>query len=163
MRYLKETSRKYPTRPLFGVGVIIVKDERVLMIKRASEPNKGFWSIPGGMVEYGETCEEAAVRECFEEVNLKILPEDLKFVDIVNKIVRDDEGRIKYHVVIGDYITHEFQGEPRAKDDALNATWVKFSDIPKLKMTSSLKLLFQKVNIGNWEGIITEEMLTDYS
>ncbi|MHA1144429.1 MAG: NUDIX hydrolase [Candidatus Helarchaeota archaeon] len=157
------TSRTYPTRPIFGVGVIIVKGNDVLMIKRAAEPNKGYWSIPGGMVEYNESCEEAAARECLEEVSLKIKPEDLKFVDIVNKIVRDEEGRIKFHVVIGDYITDKFEGQAVARDDALDATWVKFDDIPTLKMTSSLKLLFRKVNIGNWDGLITTEMLTDYT
>lgn len=156
------SSREYPVRPIVGAGTIIVRGKEALMIKRAAEPNKGFWSIPGGMVEAGETCEHAAARECLEEVNLKINSDDLKFVDVVNKIVPDEQGRLKFHVVIVDFSTEKFEGEVKAQDDAIEALWVKFEDIPKLKMANTLRILFEKVGIGNWDEIITEDMRTDY-
>ena len=144
-----ETSRKYPSRPIGGVGTVLIKDGKVLLIKRASEPDKGMWSIPGGLIEYGETAEDAAIREVFEETGLKV--EKVQFVDAVTKVIYDEEEKVEYHFSIFDFKTDSFEGQVEASDDAEEAKWVKFEDVPKYPMPYTLKELFRYMNIGNWD------------
>ena len=134
--------RMYPSRPLLGVGCVILskKNDAVLMIKRASEPDKGLWSIPGGMVEYGETCEEATIREVNEETSLKIKLD--KILKIINKIIYSSE-KIKYHFIIVDYLAKDYIGTIRASDDALEASWIKYKDLNKYSIVPSVKNLFK--------------------
>jgi 8-oxo-dGTP diphosphatase len=137
--------RLYPERPMIGVGVLIRKGEEYLMIKRASEPDKGLWSVPGGMVELGEKAEEAAVREAEEETGLTV--EILEDLGVVDKIVRDESGRVKYHFVIIDYLAEPFSGEMHHHDDALDASWVNPRDFRKYQMSPTLVELLQRLNL----------------
>ena len=137
--------RQYPERPMIGVGILIRRGEEYLMIKRASEPDKGLWSIPGGMVEIGEKAEDAAVREAEEETGLIVeIREDLGVVD---KIMRDESGRVKYHFVIIDYLAEPVSGEMHHHDDALDALWVHPRDFRKYQMSPTLIELLQRLNL----------------
>ena len=137
--------RQYPERPMIGVGILIRKGEEYLMIKRASEPDKGLWSIPGGMVEIGEKAEDAAVREAEEETGLIVeIREDLGVVD---KIMRDESGRVKYHFVIIDYLAEPVSGEMHYHDDALDALWVHPRDFRKYPMSQTLIDLLRQINL----------------
>jgi len=137
--------RQYPERPMIGVGILIRRGEEYLMIKRASEPDKGLWSVPGGMVEIGEKAEDAAVREAEEETGLIVeIREDLGVVD---KIMRDESGRVKYHFVIIDYLAEPVSGEMHHHDDALDALWVHPRDFRKYQMSPTLIELLQRLNL----------------
>src|SRR5579862_6341980 len=93
--------RTYPERPIVGVGAVILDSGRVLLVKRAHEPLKGEWSLPGGAVDVGETLEAAVAREILEETGLMVDVGPL--VEVVQRITRDADGRIEYHFVIVDY------------------------------------------------------------
>ena len=120
-----KTKRENPERPLVGVGAIIIRGSRILLIKRASEPNKGMWSVPGGLVRAGEKLEEALKREVKEETGLEIEVGDLGFVS--EEIIRQDG--LKYHYVIIDFFANIKGGELKAGSDAEDAKWVEFDSL----------------------------------
>jgi ADP-ribose pyrophosphatase YjhB (NUDIX family) len=130
---------------MVGVGILIRNGDEYLLIKRASEPDKGLWSVPGGMVEVGEKVEEAAIREAKEETGLEI--EIVKDLGAVDKIVRDDVGKIKYHFIIIDYLAEPVSGEMHHHDDALDAKWVHPRDFRKYKMSPTLLDLLRRINL----------------
>jgi 8-oxo-dGTP diphosphatase len=92
--------RVYPKKPLVGVGILIRQGDKYLLIQRAAEPDKGLWSVPGGMIEIGERSTEAAVREVYEETGLVV--EILRILDVIDKIIMD-ENKVKFHFVIVDF------------------------------------------------------------
>jgi mutator protein MutT len=114
-------SREYPESPVIGVGAVIVKDGKVLIVKRAHEPRKGEWSLPGGRVELGETLVEATRREIKEETGLDV--EVGALVELFDRVHRDAE-RVRYHFVIADYLCTCSGGTLCAGDDAEDAVWV---------------------------------------
>src|SRR4030042_166125 len=93
-------SRWYPQYPMVGVGGLVFKEGQMLLVKRSQEPSKGKWSIPGGRLELGETISEAVKREVFEECGVQI--EIVRILDVTDNILRDDDGRIRYHFVLID-------------------------------------------------------------
>jgi 8-oxo-dGTP diphosphatase len=129
--------REYPTRPIAGVGVMIRDGERYLLIKRAANPDKGLWSVPGGLVEVGERIEDAALREAMEETCLEV--ELVKRLGVVDKIELDDEGEVYYHFVIIQYLADMVSGEMCPMDDALEAEWVTLDQLKDYDLTNSLK------------------------
>ncbi len=119
--------RTYPNRPWVGIGVVVHKDNAVLLIKRGKEPNKGKWSLPGGAQMVGETVFEGAYREVLEETG--VLTHNHRFLDVVDSIHNDDVGKTKYHYSLIE-ISCEYQGGTLcAQDDAEEALWVPFSEI----------------------------------
>ena len=94
--------REYPDSPLVGVGAIIIQDGRVLLVKRGHPPLAGEWSIPGGVLELGETVRAAAVREAREETCLTVEPAEL--LGVYDRVLRDDSGRTLYHFVLIDFL-----------------------------------------------------------
>lgn len=130
---------------MVGVGILIRKGDEYLLIKRASEPDKGLWSVPGGMVEVGEKAEEAAIREAKEETGLEI--ELVKDLGVVDKIVRDEVGKVKYHFIIIDYLAEPVAGEMHHHDDALDAQWVHPRDFGKYTMSPTLVDLLSRINL----------------
>jgi ADP-ribose pyrophosphatase YjhB (NUDIX family) len=114
--------REYPEVPLVGVGAVIVQADRVLLIQRGSEPMKGRWTIPGGLVELGESLTEAVQRECLEETGLQV--EAVALVELLDRIHRE-ETRVRYHYVIADYLCRVTAGEPRAGSDAAEVYWAE--------------------------------------
>jgi ADP-ribose pyrophosphatase len=137
--------RLYPEKPIVGVGALIRDGERHLLIRRASEPDAGLWSIPGGLVEVGERMAEAAAREALEETGLKV--EITEVLGVVDKIVRDDEGRVKYHFVIVDYVATPTGGSLKPSSDALDARWVKADELPGYELSPTLVELLKRVNL----------------
>ncbi|RLB86106.1 MAG: NUDIX hydrolase [Deltaproteobacteria bacterium] len=121
--------RKYPSMPIPAVAGVIFSGDRVLVVKRANPPSKGQWSLPGGAVKIGETCEDALRREIDEEVGLGVKIKAL--VEVVDKIFLDDQGRVKYHYIILEYLAEHVKGRPRACSDAMQVKWV---DVAKLSL-----------------------------
>ncbi|MFZ0392725.1 MAG: NUDIX hydrolase [Terracidiphilus sp.] len=114
--------REYPVSPLVGVGAVIVEGGRVLLVRRGTEPLRGRWSIPGGLIEVGETLREAVVREAREETGLEVEPVEL--VELLDRIHRQGE-RVRYHYVIADYLCRVTGGTLKAASDADEARWVE--------------------------------------
>jgi 8-oxo-dGTP diphosphatase len=113
--------------PAVGVGGVVIRGGRVLLVRRGKEPLRGRWLVPGGTVELGETLEEAVVREIREETALEVAP--LEVLTVFDRIDRH-EGRILYHYVIVDYLCQYLAGEPRAGSDAEAVAFVAEADLP---------------------------------
>jgi len=141
------TSREYPSHPIPGVAAIIFKDSKILLVKRGKEPNKGRWGLPGGVVELGETVEEAIRREIREETRLKIKP--IRLVTIFNSIYRDEQGRVRYHYVLFEYLCEYLGGELVAGSDAPEARWVGLHELRSADMLDFTRRFV--------EGIAAEE------
>jgi ADP-ribose pyrophosphatase len=114
------------THPAIGVGAIVVHEGRVLLIRRAKEPLRGRWVVPGGTVELGETLEEAVVREVLEETGIHVRP--LEWMTVFDRIERRD-GAVAYHYVIVDYRCGYVCGALQAASDAQEAAWVAEGDL----------------------------------
>ncbi|MBV9624815.1 MAG: NUDIX hydrolase [Acidobacteria bacterium] len=113
--------REYPRHPLVGVGAIIVESGRVALVKRAHAPLLGEWSIPGGLVEVGESLRQAVEREALEETGLVV--EIIELAGVFERIVSDGENRTRYHYVLLDYLCRRSSGELEAAGDAAEARW----------------------------------------
>lgn len=129
--------REYPTRPIVGVGVMIRDGDKYLLIKRAANPDKGKWSVPGGLVEVGERHQDAAVREALEETCLEV--ELVERLGVVDKIELDPDGKTYYHFIIIQFLADTTGGEMCPMDDALDAKWVTLDQLPDYELTDSLK------------------------
>jgi len=139
--------REYPDRPYVGVGVIVFRDQEVLLVKRNKEPNKGQWSIPGGKQMIGETTAEAAERELLEETGVKV--DQLLLVDVVDAIIPDVEGKIKYHYTLVDYMGQWQSGESRPGDDAQEVRWVHLNEISTFPLLEKTITIIQKATTKN--------------
>jgi mutator protein MutT len=126
-------ARTYPSRPIVGVGAVVLDGERVLLVRRGREPLKGLWSIPGGAVEVGETREEALSREVREETGLEI--EIGPLVAVLDRIRRDEAGKVEYHYVLVDYVCRPVGGALAAATDVDRAEWVAIDDLDRYEMT----------------------------
>ena len=137
--------RIYPRFPIPGVGVVAFNEEKILLVKRANEPHKGQWGIPGGAIELGETIEEAARRETMEECSITIKVERL--LDTADIIVRDDEGRARYHYVIIDLLAGYAGGRLEAGSDAYECGWFTPEQASGMDLTETLRALLVKKGI----------------
>jgi len=123
--------REYPAQALVGVGALIVQDERVVLIKRGKAPLLGEWSIPGGLLELGETTRQGAEREALEETGLVVRATDL--LGVFDRIVPEGE-RTLYHYVLIDFLCEVVSGELRAAGDAADARWFAREEIDGLTL-----------------------------
>jgi ADP-ribose pyrophosphatase YjhB (NUDIX family) len=114
--------REFPLAPLVGVGAVVVEQGRVLLVQRGTEPAKGQWSIPGGLIDVGESLREAVAREVREETGLIVEPVEL--IELLDRIHRDGD-RVRYHYVIADYLCRVVGGTLLAASDADAARWVE--------------------------------------
>lgn len=121
--------RAYPSRPVVGVGAVVLDGDRVLLIKRGHEPLKGQWSLPGGRVESGETLEQAIAREVQEETGLDV--EVGPIVDVLDRISHDAEGRVEHHFVLVDFACRPSGGVLCSASDADAAEWVALDDLAR--------------------------------
>jgi 8-oxo-dGTP diphosphatase len=126
-------SRRYPPRPVLGVGALIFKADRVLLIERGKEPLKGQWSLPGGAVETGERIEDAIIREMVEETGLEVTPTQIAV--IFERIMYDAENLPEYHYLLIDFFCDVRGGNLRPGDDCSNAAWFTFDEIERLPIT----------------------------
>lgn len=127
-------SREYPTSPLIGVGAVIWREDRVLLIRRGKPPRENEWSLPGGRQELGETVAEAARREAREETGLAITVRDV--VAVVDLIDRDAEGGVRFHYTLIDVLAEWQSGEAVAGDDAAEVAWVALDELPRYSLWS---------------------------
>ena len=134
--------REYPDRPLVGVGAIIVENDRVVLVKRGHPPLAGEWSIPGGVMELGETVRKAAEREAQEETSLVVEPVEL--LGVFDRVVRDETGKVHYHFVLIDFLCHRVSGELKAADDAAEACWFTWEEICKLPLAKDTAEVIRK-------------------
>src|SRR5690348_13457898 len=134
--------RDYPERPLIGVGAVIVSDNRVVVARRGHEPLKGEWSIPGGVLEIGETLREGAEREAVEETGLVV--EAGEVLEVLDRIVRDPEGRVQFHYVLVDFLCCHVGGELRAGGDAEDVRWLTEGELEKFAVADSAAAVLRK-------------------
>ena len=125
--------RRYPSRPMVGVGAIILERDRVLMAQRGKQPLKGWWSLPGGLLELGEALADGLRREVREETGLEVRP--LGVLEVFERIMRDAAGAPEYHYVLVDYLCRVTGGELRAGDDVCAVEWTRRRDLPPLQIT----------------------------
>jgi 8-oxo-dGTP diphosphatase len=117
--------REYPSAPLVGVGAVVVEEGRVLLVRRGRDPLKGHWTLPGGVLELGESLAAALAREVMEETGLAVEPVEL--VDLVDRIHREGD-RVRYHYVIADYLCRVTGGALQAGSDADAVRWVEHTE-----------------------------------
>ena len=129
-------SRTFPTRPFVGASIAVIRDGRVLLAARANEPMRGVWTLPGGLVEAGETLAEAALRELTEEVG--ITAEVIGVLSPTEIIVRDEAGRARHHYVVHPHAALWRGGEPVPGPEALGVRWASLSEIDGLETTPGL-------------------------
>jgi len=133
--------REYPAQPLVGVGAIIIEAGRVLLIKRGKAPLLGEWSIPGGMLEVGETLRQGAEREALEETGLVVRATEL--LGVFERVVPDDEKRTIYHYVLIDFLCTRMSGEVKASGDAAAAHWFTPEEVLDLLLPKETRDVIQ--------------------
>ncbi len=134
--------RSYPEQPIIGVGAVIVDGGRVLLVRRATEPLKGEWSIPGGMLELGEKLRDGVRREALEETGLAV--ETGEVLEVFDSIFTDDQGRTEYHYVLVDYLCRPISGEATAGTDVSDVKWVSEDDLPAMALRDSIEQVVRK-------------------
>jgi ADP-ribose pyrophosphatase YjhB (NUDIX family) len=131
------------------VGLYVVKDGKVLLVRRGNEPGRGKWSLPGGRIRFGERSEEAALREMREETGLEVRLR--RVVDVVDVFWRSEMGELLEHFVIVDFEAEVIGGELRPADDALDARWFSPEELEGLEMTESTKRFLEEHFFGRAE------------
>ena len=138
--------REYPDAPLVGVGAVIVEDGRVLLVKRGHPPLAGEWSIPGGVLELGETLREAVIREAREETCLTVETDDL--LGVYDRVLRDEGHRTLYHYVLVDFLCRRISGDAQADGDAAEVRWCTAAEVRNLRLAEDtaevIRLGFEK-------------------
>ena len=124
--------REYPDNPLVGVGAVTIEGDRVLLIRRGQPPLLGEWSLPGGVLECGETLREAVAREAREETGL--LVETGEMLGVYERVIRDDEKRVRYHYVLIDFLCRAVGGDLKAGSDAADVRWFTRDELPALNL-----------------------------
>ena len=124
--------RQYPNQPLVGVGAIIVEGGRVALVKRGQAPLLGEWSIPGGMLELGETLRQGAEREAVEETGLRVRATDV--LGVFDRVLLDAAKRCQYHYVLIDFLCERISGDLHAAGDAADARWFRLEEVNKLAL-----------------------------
>jgi 8-oxo-dGTP diphosphatase len=132
---------EFPTQPVLGVGAVVVKDGKVLIIRRANDPFKGQWSIPGGRVELGESLAAAVRREMREETGLDVTVGPV--LEVFERVERQDDG-VRYHFVIVDYLCGCIGGPLCAGDDAVDVAWVSVDELRHYGVADSAAAVIRK-------------------
>jgi 8-oxo-dGTP diphosphatase len=134
--------RDYPDRPIVGVGAVVVREGRVLVVRRATEPLKGEWSIPGGVLELGEKLREGVVREVLEETGLQV--EAGEVLEVFDSIIADPDGKTQYHYVLIDFLCRVNGGALRAGSDVSEARWIDVGELEDLAVRERTVAVIRK-------------------
>ncbi len=129
-------TREYPDYPRVGVGAVILHEDKVLLVRRGQSPSFGKWSLPGGLVELGESTREAIAREIMEECGIGIRVVDV--AGVLDRVVHDDAGRVRYHYVLVDYLAYPESLDVVAGSDAGDAQWFDIERVAVLDTTQGL-------------------------
>ena len=132
-------ARRYPDRPIVGVLAVVVRSDRVLVVRRANPPMPGRWGFPGGVLELGETVAQGAMRELFEETGVKA--EAAGPLTVIDTIDRDREDRVRYHYTLVAMIGHWRSGEGVPGDDADEVAWLTRAEIVEQGLPTAPALL----------------------
>jgi ADP-ribose pyrophosphatase YjhB (NUDIX family) len=138
----EEDDRRYPKRPIVGVGALIFQRDRILMAQRGKQPLKDWWSLPGAALELGERLADGICREVREETGLDVRP--LGVLEIFERIMPDSSGAPEYHYVLIDYVCRITGGELRAGDDVARVEWVRRRDLANLQITEGTLAVIEK-------------------
>src|ERR1700719_4956655 len=143
------SSREYPERPLVGVGGVVIDNGRALLIRRASEPLRGEWAFPGGMLELGETLEEGVARELLEETGLTVRV--IELIEVFDRIYVEstagaEEGKKgpRFHYVIVDYLCERVAGDALAGSDVTDVVFASEEELHKFKLTETATRILKK-------------------
>jgi 8-oxo-dGTP diphosphatase len=128
--------REYPLVPRVGVGAVVLDGRRVLLVRRGKPPAHGKWSLPGGLVELGETTRDAVRREIEEECGLRIRVGEV--AGVLDRVIHDQAGRVRYHWVLVDFVAFPESGTLCAASDADEAQWVEVDEVSRLDTTDGL-------------------------
>lgn len=134
--------REYPYYPMVGVGAVVWKSDKFLLIKRGKKPFFGKWSIPGGRQELGETAKQAATREVYEETTLNV--EISNLIDVVDSIIKDETETVQFHSTLIDYTAEWISGKAKAKSDAIDIAWHDIDELAGLGLWSETTQVIQK-------------------
>jgi 8-oxo-dGTP diphosphatase len=143
------SQREYPERPVVGVGGVIIDDDRVVLIRRGSEPLRGQWSIPGGVLELGETLEAGVRRELLEETGIHV--RIVEMIEVFDRIIKDGESeawvetpKTRFHFVIVDYLGIRVSGEPMAGSDVTELAFARESELEQYGLTETATRIVRK-------------------
>ncbi|MDR3722807.1 MAG: NUDIX hydrolase [Candidatus Acidoferrales bacterium] len=134
--------REYPERPMVGVGGVVISNGRALLIRRGGPPLEGQWSIPGGMLEVGETLLEGVRRELLEETGIEVRVGEM--IEVFERINLDGGGKTKYHFVVLDYLCQAVRGEAHAGSDVTDVAWATPSELAKYSLSETAKRVILK-------------------
>ena len=129
--------RQYPKQPLVGVGAVVIRDGKILLVKRAFPPGQGKWSFPGGLVEVGEKLSEACARETEEETGIEV--DVLELINVFDMIERDGAGKILYHYVLVEFLTKPTGGSERPSREVSDLKWVTNEESKSMEMTRTAR------------------------
>lgn len=137
----------YPQQPQVAVGAVVFHRNAILLVRRGQSPARDNWAIPGGRVKIGETLQQAAEREIYEETGVTIKAGEPIFTfDVID---RDQDSAIRYHYVIVDLMAEYIRGVPRAADDARDAGWITSDMLEKIQVNAdTLSLLYTQFGFG---------------
>jgi 8-oxo-dGTP diphosphatase len=136
------SDRLYPGHPLVGVGAVVWDGSRLLLERRGKPPAQGAWSLPGGLIEVGETAEDAVQREVVEECGIEVTVGPL--LGLFEPIDRDQDGRVRYHFVVLDFLARYRNGELRAGDDAADLCWVSPEDLHRYALMPATRAMIDR-------------------
>jgi len=144
--------REYAGHPMVGVGGIVLNEGKVLLVKRGKQPGYGKWSIPGGMVELGETLSEAIKREVLEECGIEIELADV--VAVLERVIRREDEKVRYHYVLVDFLGYWKDGDLQPASDILEARWADPAEMETLEMTErTQKVVYEVMGLSPKERV----------
>ena len=135
-------NREFPSQPIVGVGAVIIQDGRAVLVRRGGEPLAGEWSVPGGVLELGETLRRGAEREALEETGLLVRAGEV--LEVFDSIVPASDGRVRYHFVLIDFLCTVEGGELRAGGDAADVRWAAADDLAALSLRPDIDAVIRK-------------------
>ena len=134
--------REYPEHPIIGVGAVIVEGGRVLLVRRDTEPLRGEWSVPGGMLELGEKLRDGVCREALEETGVTVEPGEV--LEVFDSIFTDELGKTQYHYVLIDYLCRPISGVAQAGSDVSDVRWISLEALPAMGLRESVEQVVRK-------------------